>query len=347
MSKSPSRFKNQYFSPNQSRGRNKNAGYSSNFRSPNGRNLQDSFNTINQSHGGMQSIDMGASISTINNYMVYPRDNMGNSFNDMSQHTGPEGQNYMLSMSTNINVGIVNNKDLPNQKMQRKQQNNMGLKKNLQSRGNYRTKNKRRVKPQGIKDYYNSRVQDSQNFSRINRSKVQESLAAASGLFSPDETTEPFEHKPIDSQIGPLRRERDYSVDRAGMRNRNANAGLASLVLSPGADPGMSHGPGRPLLNDSVMFKSTNGPGHMAGAMFNTKSVVGALSGRPGVSSPGKDSRNIKLDPINMGTFKCILVLSLWLQCCFTIQCFLEALSVPKQVSLQLWLRECLLCPNS
>lgn len=305
MSKSPSRFRNQYFSPNQSRGRNnKNGGYNSNFRSPNGRNLQDSFNTINQSHGGMQSIDMGTSISTVNNYMVYPRDNMGNSFNDMNQHTGPEGQNYMLSMSTNINVGIVNNKDVVNQKGQRTQKNNMSLKKNPQTRGNYRKQIKRKVKqPQGIKDYYNSRVQDSQNFSRINRSKLQESLAAASGMFSPDETTEPFEYKPIDSQIGPLRGDRDYSVDRAGMRNRNANnAGLASLVLSPGADPGMGHGPGRPLLNDSVMFKSTNGPGHLAGTIYNnTKSIVGPLSGRPGVSSPGKDSRNIKLDPINMG----------------------------------------------
>ena len=299
MSKSPSRFKEQYFSPNASRGRNKNGGYKSNFRSPNGRNLQDSFNTINQPNGGMGSIDMGSSISTINNYMLYPKDNMQNSFNEMNQYTGPEGQKYMLSMSTNINVGIVNNKEVRNQKMQRRQQNNVGMKKTLQTRGNFRAKTKRRAKQQGIKDYVASRVMDSQNFSRINRNKVQESLAQASGLFSPDEP-EPFEYKPIDSQIGPLRKERDYSVDRAGMRNRQANAGLASLVISPGADPSMGSGPRRPLLNDSVMFKSTNAPGQMTGTMYNAQSMVGALSGRPGVSSPGKDSRNIKLDPINM-----------------------------------------------
>jgi hypothetical protein len=160
-------------------------------------------------------------------------------------------------------------------------------------------KTKRKAKQQGIKDYIGSRVHENQNFTRINRNKIQESLANASGMYSYDEP-EKFEYKPIDSQIGPLRKERDYSVDRAEMRNQRANAGLASLVLSPGADPSMGSGPERPLLNDSVMFKSTNAPGQMAGTMYNAQSAVGAISGRPGVSSPGKDSRNIKLAPINM-----------------------------------------------
>ena len=38
----------------------------------------------------------------------------------------------------------------------------------------------------------------------------------------------------------------------------------------------------------------------MAGTIYNAQSMVGVISGRPGVTSPGKDSRNIKLDPINM-----------------------------------------------
>ena len=61
----------------------------------------------------------------------------------------------------------------------------------------------------------------------------------------------------------------------------------------------VSPGPRRPMLNDSVMFKSTASPGQMSTTMYNAQSMVGALSGRPGVQSPGKDSRNIKLDPIN------------------------------------------------
>jgi hypothetical protein len=111
MSKSPSRFRNKYFSPNQMRGRKKNAGYNSNFRSPNGRNLNDSFNTINQSHKGIQPIEMGSSISTINNYMMYPKDNSQSSYNNGNQYQGPEGQKYTVSMSKNINVGIINKKE--------------------------------------------------------------------------------------------------------------------------------------------------------------------------------------------------------------------------------------------
>jgi len=180
------------------------------------------------------------------------------------------------------------------------------IKKVLANR-NLRNKTKRKLKQQGIQDYYAQRMQDSQNFSRRNRDKVTESIAKASGLFSPDDP-EPFEYKPIDSQVGPLNKQRDYTVDRAQMRNQRAKAGLASLMFTPsGADSGVSPNPRRPLLNDSMMIKSTASPPQISSTNYNAQSMVGAFSGRPGVASPGKDSRNIKLDPIN----KCKSILSL------------------------------------
>lgn len=110
MSKSPTRFKNNNFSPNATRGRNRNAPYKNSYRSPNQRNMHDSFNTINQSNSGMNSIEMVHPMSTINNnVMMYPKHgNMANSFNDVGQYNGPAGQQYMLSMSTNIKLGVVN-----------------------------------------------------------------------------------------------------------------------------------------------------------------------------------------------------------------------------------------------
>lgn len=125
-----------------------------------------------------------------------------------------------------------------------------------------------------------------------------DSIAKAGGAFSPAaDEPEPFEYKPIDSQIGSLGK-RDYTVDRAQMRNQ---ANLASLVVSSGPADAISPNPRRPMLNDSVMFKSTAGPAQAAGGMYAHQSMVGALSGRPGVQSPGKDSRNIKLEPIDSG----------------------------------------------
>lgn len=286
--KSPSRFRNDHFSPNQSRGWERNSNYNSSIRSPPGRNLGNSFNTINQSHGNMNSIDMSG-------YMVYPGGEIGNSIGDMKQYSGvPQ---YMVSMSTNINLGIIDDNSRM-QKMQMRQQNNISLKKGIASRGNFR-KGKRSKKPQGVKEYYMKRFQDSQTFSRINRDKVSDSLNKAGGLFSPEEP-EPYEYKAIDSQVGSLMK-RDYTVDRARMRNQN---NLASLVVSSGkGDSAISPNPRRPLLNDSMMFKSTNSPAQMMGGTLYNQSIVGALSGRPGLASPGKDSRNIKLDPIDMCKF--------------------------------------------
>jgi hypothetical protein len=181
----------------------------------------------------------------------------------------------------------------------------VNTKKNISTRSNFRSKKKVKPKPQGIKDYYAHRlqVQDSQTFSRINRDKVSDSLAHASGLFSPEEQPEEYEYKPIDSQIGSFMKQRDYTVDRAQMRNQRNNANLASLVVSGGAkDSAISPNPIRPYMNDSIMFKSMNkNKSPMATTMYNAKSMVGTLNNeRPGVRSPGKDSRNIKLDPIDM-----------------------------------------------
>jgi hypothetical protein len=199
-------------------------------------------------------------------------------------------------------------------------------KKNVSTRGNFRTKKKVKAKPQGktqgIKDYYAQRLQDSQTFSRINRDRVTDSLVRASGLFSPKEQQdqqEAYEYKPIDSQIGSLMKQREYSVDRAQLRNQRNNGNLASLVVS-GIDSAISPNPRRPYANDNLMFKSmikTKSP--MSTTMYNAKSMVGTLNDtqggtldrqgerpgeqhvdRPGVRSPGKDSRNIKLDPINL-----------------------------------------------
>lgn len=180
----------------------------------------------------------------------------------------------------------------------------VNTKKNISTRSNFRAKKKIKAKPQGIKDYYAQRLQDSQTFSRINRDRVADSLAHASGLYSPEDQTEEYEYKPIDSQIGSLMKQRDYTVDRTQMRNQRNNANLASLVVSGGGkDSAISPNPIRPYMNDSIMFKSMNkNKSPMAATMYNAKSMVGALNNndRPGVRSPGKDSRNIKLDPIDI-----------------------------------------------
>lgn len=182
--------------------------------------------------------------------------------------------------------------------------------KSIVTRGNFRkTKRVKKVVQGSIQgstqasnlNNYMKRFQDSQTFSRIRRDPVADSMNKASGLFSPgSDDPEPYEYKPIDSQIGSLMK-RDYTVDRSQMRAQRNQNNLASLVVSSGkGESAISPNPRRPMLQDSLMFKSTNTPGAAGATMYANQSMVGALSGRPGVSSPGKDSRNIKLDPIDM-----------------------------------------------
>ena len=227
------------------------------------------------------------------NYMVYPHGEMTDSYAEMSKYTGiPQ---YMLSMSTNINFGIIDDNSRQQKVNRRQQQNSVSIKKSIASRGNFR-KTKRSRKPQGPGEYPMPRFQDSQTFSRIARGGMADSVSKPGGLFSPDEP-EPYEYKAIDSQIGPLVR-RDHTVDRSQMRNQN---NLASLVVSSGkGDSAISPNPRRPMLADSLLFKSTISPQTKGGNSFNQQSITGALGNRPGVASPGKDSRNIKLDPIDM-----------------------------------------------
>ena len=240
----------------------------------------------------MQSIEMHSPMASINNkYNMYPQNQMTDSYSNMNQYT--------LSMSTNINVGIIKDKN-QKQKQSRRGPSNVTIKQSIASRGNFR-KTKRSRKPPGAANYPARALQDSQAFSRIARGPVGDSASRPGGLFSPDEP-EPYERKPIDSQIGSAWK-RDASVGRAGMRNQ---ANLASLVVSSGkGDQAISPNPRRPMLADSIMFKSTISPN--SNGTFNQQSITGALGNRPGVSSPGKDSRNIKLDPIDM----CKLHLSL------------------------------------
>ena len=65
-SKSPNRFRNNHFSPNESRGRDRNAGFNNSTVSPAGRNMGGNFNTINNSHSNMHSIEMTSPMSRIN-----------------------------------------------------------------------------------------------------------------------------------------------------------------------------------------------------------------------------------------------------------------------------------------
>ena len=91
------------------------------------------------------------------------------------------------------------------------------LKKSTAVRGNFR-KNKRGKKNVGVRDYM-KRFQESQNFSRINREKVQESINNMGMYASNKQDSESYEYKAIDSQIGSLIK-RDYTVDRSHMRNQ-------------------------------------------------------------------------------------------------------------------------------
>ena len=74
-SKSPARFRN------------------NNFRSPPGRNINNSFNTINQSHNNIGSINMKSPMASMSKNM-YPGNEMSSSFAEMSQNY-PGGHQYM------------------------------------------------------------------------------------------------------------------------------------------------------------------------------------------------------------------------------------------------------------
>lgn len=306
-SKSPNRFRNDNFSPGQSRGTNRVASYSTRKQPPPGRNLTSSFHTINNSisgsHAGMASMEMNSPLATLNkNYMVYPSNDMGATFADMKQYRNQPAPQYVMSMSTNINLGIVDGKA---PKQQRKQPNAVSLKKGIATRGNLR-RNRRGKKAQGGREYYagNRQFQDSQTFSRINRDKITDSINKGMSLYSPNavEEPEPYEYKAIDSQIGSLYNRRDYSVDRTHMRNQN---NLASVVLTGGkVDSTISPNPRHPRLNESLMFKSTNSPANIGRNMFGKQSMVGGLMNSRGIASPLKDGRSIKLDPIDPAATK-------------------------------------------
>ena len=244
-SKSPNRMRNDNFSPGQQRGRDRVGNFSS-VRSPPGRNMTNNFNTINNSN--MNSIDLNSN----KNYMVYPRGEVDNSYAEKqySMHSGiPQ---YVMSMSTNINLGIIQDAINSNQ-MQNQQINSINLKNSIASRGNFR-KNKR-PKRNGESKNYMPQFQDSQTFSRIKNKGIAESISKGVSLFSPtQDEPEPYEYKAIDSQIGSLMR-RDHTVDRSQMRNN-----LASLIVTSGKDSTISPNPRNARLNDSLMFKSTNNP---------------------------------------------------------------------------------------
>lgn len=150
-SKSPNRFRNNHFSPNQSRGRDGGQFYNSSVRSPPGRNMSNNYSTINNSINNLNSMEMTSPMSSINkNYMMYPGNEMSNSIVDMSQYN-PHAPQYMLSMSTNINLGIFD-ENAKAQKGNKKQQSN--VKKSLVSRGNFRKTKRIKKTTQGVQDYY-------------------------------------------------------------------------------------------------------------------------------------------------------------------------------------------------
>jgi len=151
----------------------------------------------------------------------------------------------------------------------------------------------------GVKDYMN-RFQDSQTFSRINKNQVTDSINTIDLFNQNKDEPEPYEYKAIDSQIGSLMK-RDYTVDRSQMRNQN----LASLVVSTGKpDSTISPNPRHARLNDNLMFKSTNSPGNvLQGMMLNHNTITGITDSR-NFASPLKDTRNIKLEPIEPNSIK-------------------------------------------
>jgi hypothetical protein len=280
-------MRNDSFSPGQQRGRDK-AGNFSSVRSPPGRNMTNNFSTINNSN--MHSIDLNSN----KNYMVYPRGEVDNSFAEKQYNMNSGIPQYVMSMSTNINLGIIQDAINSNQ-MQHQHINSINLKNSIASRGNFR-KNKK-PKRNGDSKNYMPQFQDSQTFSRINNKGISESINKGISLFSPtQDEPEPYEYKAIDSQIGSLMK-RDYTVDRSQLRNNN---NLASLIVTSGkVDSTISPNPRHARLNDSLMFKSTNNPNQTLNSIiYNAQEETKKLTLNRNLVSPSKDNRNIKLEPI-------------------------------------------------
>lgn len=129
-SKSPNRYRNNQFMQNQTISRDRNDFYNSSIRSPQGRNMQNS----------MHSIEMTNPMSSIPNagkFMVYQGGDVADTYQS----------------HTTINLGIINDNRQQPKASQRRQGNNISMKKNLPTRGNFR-KNKKTRKPQGVKEYY-------------------------------------------------------------------------------------------------------------------------------------------------------------------------------------------------
>lgn len=212
----------------------------------------------------------------------------------------PAMPQYVMSMSTNINLGIIDDNMHQQQMRMNPAVNSIKLKSSIASRGAFR-KNKRGKKNMGVKDYM-KQMQDSQTFSRIDRGKVQESINNMR-MFSPskDAPEQQFEYKALDSQIGSLMK-RDYTVDRSNMRNQN----LASLVVSSGKqDSTISPGPRALRLNDNLMFKSTNAPSNlMQGMVYGAHNTINSFAETRRIASPVKDGRRVELEPIEPKTIK-------------------------------------------
>lgn len=289
--KSPNRARNDGFSPGQARGKDRVGNFSS-VRSPGGRNLTNNFSTINNAN--MHSIEINSPINK--NYMMYSREGIDGPYGENKQYNVPGMPQYVMSMSTNINLGIIQDAMQSNQ-MARQQINSINLKKSIASRGNFRRNKRTRGKNSESKNYM-PQFQDSQTFSRIKNNKISDSINKGVSLYSPNhEEQEHFEYKAIDSQIGSLLK-RDYTVDRSQMRN---NANLASLVVSSGnVDSGISPNPRHQRLNDSLMFKSTNSPNQTINSIiYNNRGMLDNMDNHRTLVSPSKDNRNIKLEPID------------------------------------------------
>lgn len=292
-SKSPNRIKNNAFSPNPQRGRNLNESFS-NARSPGGRNFSKNFSSINNSN--MHSIDLNSPMN--NNYKIYPKGEVDSSYAEKQYGISGVPQ-YVMSMSTNINLGIIQD-SINSNTYHQQQMNSINLKNSIVSRGNFR-KNKRNNNNTDSK-IYNPQFQDSQTFSRIKPKNMTESINKAMSIYSPtNEDQEPYEYKAIDSQIGSLMR-RDYTVDRSQMRNNN----LASLIVTSGKpETGISPNPRQARLNDSLMFKSTNSPNQTLNSIiYSAQEESKKLNFTRNVVSPSKDNRNIKLEPIERPSSK-------------------------------------------
>lgn len=249
-SKSPNRMRDDNFSPGMQRAKDR-VGNFSNVRSPPGRNMTNNFNTITNSN--MNSIDLN---NMNKNYNPYTRGEVDHSYAEKQYNMHSGAPQYVMSMSTNINLGIIQDSINANQMHHNQQMNSINLKNSIATRGNFR-KNKRPKQGKESKNYM-PQFQDSQTFSRIKNKGIAESISKGVSLFSPThDESEPYEYKAIDSQIGSLMK-RDYTVDRSQMRNNN---NLASLIVTSGKnDSTISPNPRLARLNDSLMFKSTNNP---------------------------------------------------------------------------------------